>query len=189
LKPKIFLILAMLMLLFYNSTAKEKPNPFGKYDTPVIEQTKPEGAGETAAGDSLVTYYRGGMSISGTKTNIDSGSTTYTGWFDVTAFDGQTMYLTTMYVCDSTTADTMLVITEGRDGRIQTLTLPMDTTTIVGSSGTVTQTTITLSSYFPECRLKFLSYSTNESDDAYIKWSIYSLVVDTIPPKLNLGNY
>lgn len=137
------------------------------------------------------TYYRAGMSISGTITDIDSAEVLYTKWFDNTLLDGQTMYFSALYYTTGTTNDTQRVIIQGRDGKEQTLTLAMDSILVVGSSATVYQTAITLSSYFPEWRLKVEQKSTasDNNNNGYLRWSIYSPANDTVPPKLNLGNY
>lgn len=141
--------------------------------------------------DTLVTYYRAGMTIEGTIPDIDSAEVLYTQWFDATLLDGQTMYFTALYNTTGTTADTQRVIIQGRNPSIPALQMNIDTILLVGSSATVYQSAITLSAYFPEWRLRTEEKSSASDNEAngYMKWSIYAPTNDVVPPKLNLGNY
>jgi hypothetical protein len=135
--------------------------------------------------------------ISAKFTDVDSVVATniyVSNWFDLTALQGQTIYLTdSLYSVATTTADTVLVIIQGRfsvPNTGQYFQVNQDTITVF--SNVVAQNTLSLSSYAPESRFLVKNKTTtvaSQNRNNKVLWlNLFGNTTNYLRPHKNYGN-
>ncbi len=146
------------------------------------------------------TRFEAGQCFTTSWSDIDSTGTYYSGTFDITSIDAQTMYLTFDYISpDSSssssggTKDTLACILEGLFPPFTTtsyiLGTQIDTVFLTnsghsGRSSFIQQTSLTVANRFPQARWKIVNWTSgsgtiNRSNQT-LKLGLYSPVNDPV---------
>lgn len=133
-------------------------------------------------------YYDGGISYFGYWSAIDTSATYRSEYFDITPFDGQTLYLTYNYNTGNTTGSLKCYI-QGIYGD-GIMTMDLDTLTLTSANGyTGTQVIPSISGFAPLIRVTFTSSgNTVGTQSKSLRMSFYARSNDPIY-KLNKSWY
>lgn len=148
-------------------------------------------------------YYNAGVTMSWDFGNVDSTSTYYSDWFDISRFDAQTTYLTALYVVSSGTADTFKCFLEGgippfispstSSSYTSPMLLDINSTAYfavgtVSATGLPTQQSITYTTKAPMARWRVSATSTGSGTPTALKLFLYAIVADYVPTAKDYGN-
>ena len=154
----------------------------------------------TSNGKANVKYHNGGVEIAFSWTGLDSSSTYYSDWFDISLIDAQTIYATSALFLAGTT-DTMSVVLQGISERLYTSSnafyVNLDTFKVVGATTLANsiarsdvQQTLTPTAYAPYCRLMIFPRavsSTSRDASKSFQTFLYARINDYMPPFLRWG--
>lgn len=125
--------------------------------------------------------------------DIDSNTTYYSNFFDISAIDGQTIYYTGKFTKNSTegvTNDTVRVVIEGAFRTVTNSRVweDIDTFTVVGvatyTAGDLVQGTLSLSAYYPEIRYRVEEMSSagdrNHTQNSQLTLGLYAKSIDNV---------
>ena len=154
----------------------------------------------TSNGKANVKYHNGGVEIAFSWTGLDSSSTYYSDWFDISLIDAQTIYATSALFLAGTT-DTMSVVLQGISERLYTSSnafyVNLDTFKVVGATTLANsiarsdvQQTLTPTAYAPYCRLAIIPRavsSTARDASKSFQTFLYARINDYMPPFLRWG--
>lgn len=137
-------------------------------------------------------FFNGGSANYFTLTAVDSLTTYYTDFFDITHMDGQTIYVGYDYVTPGTTADTLKVTLEAAFPGTESAGpyFTVDTTYFVGNSTSYyyLRAISTFFSFAPRVRAKIENTSSANRDGTLFRFFMYAKIEDYVPTAQFYGN-
>ena len=134
---------------------------------------------------TVVKYHTDNGPYFGVKASRDSGGVFVTNWFDASAILGQTCYLADSIY--GATADSLYIIIQGKQyvGDGTTIYTNIDTISNL-KSGVVTLTTLSLSGWAPEIRLKSIAGGSSRAITAW--FTLMSPTTNYLRERKRYGN-